>query len=79
MNMELKFEEVAQAYFDCRRQKRNTLHALEFEFELEKNLFELFEELREQRYQIGRGIAFVIDQPTTREIWSSTFRDRVVH
>ena len=77
--MELEFEEVAQAYFDCRKHKRNSLYAIEFEFELEKNLFELFEDLTLGRYQIGKSVAFVVEQPKIREIWCSTFRDRVVH
>jgi hypothetical protein len=42
--VDLTFEEVAKAYFDCRRRKRNTIYQLEFEFELEKNLFELYVE-----------------------------------
>jgi len=41
--MELTFEEVVTAYFDCRWRKRNTIHAVAFEFELEKNLFDLYE------------------------------------
>lgn len=77
--MPLQFHEVVQAYFDCRRHKRNTLYATEFEFALERNLFELFEELVADRYQIGRSIAFVVEQPKIREIWAATFRDRVVH
>jgi retron-type reverse transcriptase len=45
----------------------------------EKNLFQLFEELRDGTYKIGKSIAFVVDQPTVREIWASGFRDRIVH
>ena len=77
--MQLTFEEVVTAYFDCRRRKRNTIHAMAFEFELEKNLFDLYEDLINGRYQIGRSIAFVVEQPKVREIWAATFRDRVVH
>jgi RNA-directed DNA polymerase len=77
--MDLNFEEVAVAYFDCRRHKRNTLYALDFEFELEKNLFELYQDLLGGKYEIGRSIAFVVEQPKIREIWAATFRDRVVH
>jgi len=77
--MELCFEEVVRAYFDCRKGKRNSIHALDFEFSLEKNLFELYEELLEGTYQIGGSIAFVVEQPKIREIWAATFRDRVVH
>jgi retron-type reverse transcriptase len=77
--MELQFEEVVKAYFDCRRRKRKSLHALDFEFDLEKNLFQLYEDLIDGNYQISQSIAFVVEQPKIREIWSATFRDRVVH
>lgn len=77
--LDLSFEEVVVAYFDCRRRKRRSLFATEFEFNLEENLFELFLELKEGRYKIGSSLAFVVDQPKIREIWCATFRDRVVH
>lgn len=77
--MELDFEEVVHAYFDCRKGKRNTIHAQAFEFKLEKNLFELYQDLISGRYQIGQTIAFVVEQPKVREIWAATFRDRIVH
>jgi hypothetical protein len=67
------------AYFDCRRGKRNTLYAWNFEFDLERNLFDLYETLKNETYQISRSIAFVVEQPKIREIWAATFRDRVVH
>ncbi|MBS1983240.1 MAG: hypothetical protein JST16_03630 [Bdellovibrionales bacterium] len=79
MDEELNFEEVAKAYFDCRKNKRKTLYATDFEFDLERNLFRLYEELLEGTYKIGQSIAFVVEQPKVREIWASTFRDRVVH
>ncbi len=77
--MELTFEEVFTAYLDYRKGKRKTIHALDFEFKLEKNLLELYEDLVTGRYQIGKSIAFVVEQPKVREIWAATFRDRVVH
>ena len=77
--MQLTFEEVVTAYFDCRKRKRNSIHAVDFEFELEKNLYDLYQDLRSGHYQIGRSIAFVVEQPKVREIWAATFRDRVVH
>lgn len=64
---------------EFRRAKRNTIHARIFEFNLEKNLFDLYEELLSGNYRIGRTVAFVVETPKIREIWASTFRDRVVH
>ncbi len=77
--MELTFEEVVEAYFQCRKGKRRTIHALDFEFDLERNLTLLYDELKKEKYQISSSIAFVVDQPKIREIWSATFRDRIVH
>ncbi|HMN69642.1 MAG TPA: reverse transcriptase/maturase family protein [Bdellovibrionales bacterium] len=77
--MELTFEEVVVAYFDCRKGKRKTTHALDFEFNLEKNLFTLYNELICGDYQVSQSLAFVIEQPKVREIWAGTFRDRIVH
>lgn len=77
--MELEFEEVVNSYFDCRKNKRNTVNAQAFEFNLEKNLFNLYQDLISGRYQISRSIAFVVEQPKVREIWAGTFRDRIVH
>lgn len=75
----LTFEEVVVAYFDCRKRKRLTTHATEFEFELEKNLYDLYQDLLSNQYEIGESIAFVVDQPKVREIWAASFRDRIVH
>ncbi len=77
--MELSFEEVVKAYFNCRKNKRNTVHQLTYEFCLEQELFDLYQDLKKGTYKIGPSVAFVVDQPKVREIWAATFRDRVVH
>jgi retron-type reverse transcriptase len=77
--VDLTFEEVVAAYFDCRRTKRNSVHARVFEFNLEKNLFDLYEELLSGSYRIESSTAFVVERPKIREIWASSFRDRIVH
>ncbi|WP_045952840.1 RNA-directed DNA polymerase [Achromobacter xylosoxidans] len=73
------FAELVQAYFDCRRLKRNTASALRFEMNLERNLAQLDDELRSGTYRPGRSICFVITRPKPREVWAADFRDRVVH
>jgi len=75
----LTFEELVLAYFDCRRTKRNTRNALEFEQNLERNLSQLHDELIDGSYQPGRSICFVVTRPKAREVWAADFRDRVVH
>lgn len=76
---DFSFDELAQAYFDCRRTKRNSASALAFEANLERNLCRLNDELQEDRYQPGKSICFVITRPKPREVWAADFRDRIVH
>ena len=73
------FESLAQAYFDCRRAKRNSASALAFEERLERNLITLHDELTSGTYQPGRSICFVVTRPKPREVWAADFRDRIVH
>jgi RNA-directed DNA polymerase len=75
----LTLEAVFDAYFDCRRTKRNSINQLRFEADLETNLVALHRDLASGNYQIGRSIAFVVTYPKIREVWAAEFRDRVVH
>jgi hypothetical protein len=76
---DFSFEELVQAYLDCRRTKRNSKAALAFEAQLEANLCQLDEELRNGSYRPGKSICFVITRPKPREVWAAEFRDRIVH
>lgn len=78
-DVEFSFQELVQAYFDCRRAKRNTVSALTFEQDLERNLARLHDELVTGSYQPGKSICFVITRPKPREVWAADFRDRIVH
>jgi len=72
-------EELFQSYFDCRRNKRNTINALFFEKHFEHNIFQLYEEILGGTYEPYRSIAFIVNKPVKREIFAADFRDRVVH
>ena len=73
------FEQLVQAYYDCRRNKRNTNSARQFELNMEANLLDLHDELLSGTYQPGRSICFVVTRPKAREVWAADFRDRIVH
>ncbi|WP_235395303.1 RNA-directed DNA polymerase [Pseudomonas brassicacearum] len=73
------FGDLVQAYYDCRRSKRNSDSALAFEMDLERNLIELHNDLTAGTYRPGRSICFVVTRPKAREVWAAAFRDRVVH
>jgi hypothetical protein len=76
---DFSFEELVQAYLDCRRTKRNTASALAFEQDQERKLAQLADELRDGSYRPGRSICFVVTRPKAREVWAADFRDRIVH
>ena len=73
------FSDLVQAYYDCRRSKRNSASALAFEMDLERNLVALHDDLTAGTYRPGRSICFVVTRPKAREVWAAAFRDRVVH
>lgn len=39
----------------------------------------LYHELKDGSYSIGKSICFVVEKPKIREIWAADFRDRIVH
>ena len=79
MQTDLTVSELFQAYYDCRKAKRNTWNALLFEQNLERNLMDLYYELVSCTYSTGRSIMFVVTRPKPREVWAADFRDRIVH
>lgn len=76
---DLTVDELLCAYYDCRKRKRNTINALQFETNLERNIMGLYWELVDGSYRPGTSICFVVTRPRPREVWAADFRDRVVH
>jgi len=75
----IKADELFQAYFDCRSNKRRTANAMAFEVDYESKLIQLLEDINTGKYQPGKSIAFIVNRPVKREIFAADFRDRVVH
>lgn len=71
--------DLFRAYYDARRNKRNTRSQLRFELNLETNLIHLYHDLRSRKYRPSPSICFVIEDSVKREVFASEFRDRVVH
>jgi hypothetical protein len=71
--------DIFNAYYDCRKNKRNTYDALEFEQNLENNLMNLYYELINNTYKVSRSLCFAVLKPKPREIWAASFKDRIVH
>ena len=48
MNNQKILEDLFQAYYDARTHKRNTINALQFEYNYEQELFKLYKEIIEK-------------------------------
>ncbi len=72
-------EELLEAYYLCRRNKRNTANALAFELDCESKLYDLWRSINDGSYQPGRSVAFVVRGAVVREVFAADFGDRVVH
>ena len=68
-----------KAYFDARKHKRNKTTQLEFEINLEQNIFDLYELIVTKTYKPTTSICFIVNKPVKREIFAANFKDRVVH
>jgi len=79
MGKEELMYDLFKAYFDARRNKRNTVNQLRFELDYESHIITLCNDILARNYIIEPSICFVVDKPVKREIFAANFRDRVVH
>ena len=75
----VELAELFEAYFDCRKNKRNALNALGFEADYEAYLVRLWMDINNDSYQPGRSIAFIVHKPVKRVIFAADFLDRMLH
>ena len=73
------FQNIYKAYLACRKNKRNTINALQFEHNLIENLWDLSHALQDRSYKVGTSICFLASSPKLREVFAADFKDRVVH
>ncbi len=67
------------AYYNCRKNKRNSINALDFEINYESNLIKLYDEIIKREYEIWKSTVFIVKDPVKREVFAADFRDRIVH
>ena len=79
MDSDQLLQELFNAYYTARKNKRNTINQLRFELNFESNLLDLRDEIISRSYKIRPGVAFIIEKPVKREVIAADFRDRVVH
>jgi retron-type reverse transcriptase len=75
----VSFENLLLAAHKAKKGKRFKQNILEFNYNLEPNIWQLKEELESQIYQPGDYSTFEIEQPKYRLISAAPYRDRVIH
>lgn len=71
--------ELYSAFAEARRGKTRTVNEQKFEEDRDIEIARLAREIVIREYEPARSVAFVITEPTPREIFAASFRDRIVH
>lgn len=69
---------LVHSYLDARQAERNKDTQLLFESDFEQNLSDLCRSINERSYKPSPPICFLITDPTRREVFAPSFRDRIV-
>ena len=72
-------EALFSAWDEFRKDKRNKPDVLRFEWNLERNIFQLCRDLKNGSYRHGPYEGFYINDPKRRHIHKATVRDRILH
>ncbi len=71
-------KDIFEAYFNCRKGKRRTKSALDYEINYESNLIDLLDRINRRIYVPSTSICFVVTKPRYREVFAAEFEDRIV-
>lgn len=72
------YENIYQAYINARKNKRFRDEVLSFSYNLEENLLQISDELKNHTYKVGGYREFYVYEPKKRLIMALPFKDRVV-
>ena len=72
------FNNLYEAYKDCRKSKQHKGEVIRFEASLSTNISNLIKEITSKKYELGKYKVFLIHEPKERIIEALPFKDRVV-
>lgn len=75
----LTFENLLSAHLRAKKQKAKKCEVLRFELNLENNLVNLLNKLKNGTYHVGNYRIFYINEPKLRKIEALPYVDRIVH
>lgn len=75
----LTFQKLLEAHERAKVGKSSKREIMEFEINLETNIYKMYEELKNNKYQFGIYRDFYVYEPKERLIRSLPYRDRIIH
>lgn len=78
-NKIISLENLFSAWDEFKKDKRKKNDVLQFEWNLEDNIFKLHKELAAKTYKHSHYTSFYINDPKQRHIYKAEVRDRVLH
>lgn len=74
----LTFENLLKAHYRARDKKAQYWEVIRFETNLENNLVNILNSIRNNTYKIGEYKSFIVKEPKVREIQALPYKDRLV-
>lgn len=78
-SIDLSLKNIWESWFKFRKGKKATDELHNFQYYLEKNLYNLFKDLNSGKYRHGNYKKFIVCDNKRREISVASISDRVVH
>ncbi|MEK7544831.1 MAG: hypothetical protein AAB551_01750 [Patescibacteria group bacterium] len=78
-SIDLSLGNIWKSWFAFRKGKKYSRELHEFQYHLEENIAELFEDLNSGKYQHGSYKKFIVADNKKREVSVAHIRDRIVH
>lgn len=75
----LTFDKMLSAHMRARKHKTYKNEVIKFEFNLENNLINLMNNIKNKSYKMGNYFTFKVYEPKERLIQALPYRDRIVH
>lgn len=75
----LTFEKMLQAHKRARKHKTYKKEVIRFELNLENNIINIINQLKNKTYRLGKYFTFKVYEPKEREIKALPYKDRIVH
>ena len=75
----LTFEKMIQAHYRARNHKTYKPEVINFELNLENNIINLVNNLKNKTYHLGKYYTFKVFDPKERVIKALPYKDRIVH